>query len=154
MKKRIFALLAAALLMLSLAGCGETVGKIAGNVADAALEELKNQIKLTLEENKLTVVEMETAFGNLNGDGEHQFFCAALVQTESTAIPQSTADSLKKVFTDTGLTAQTGSAIKSNYLEHKTLSFDHSDFSGGNYYVIFVYHEDVSVTMPTLNPGK
>lgn len=154
MTKRILALALAALLVLSLAGCGDTVGKIAGNVADAALNELKNQIKLTLEENKLTVVEMETAFGALNGEGEAQFFCAALVKSDATMIPQSTADSLAKIFTDAGLIAQTGSAIESPYLEHKALSFDHSDFSDGSYYVIFVYHDDISATMPTLSPKE
>ena len=154
MKKRIFALLTAALVMLSLAGCGDTVGKIAGNVADAAMNELKNQIKQTLEENKLTVVEMETAFGSLNGEGENQFFCAALVKSDATMIPQSTADTLAKVFTDAGLIAQTGSKIESTYLQSKELSFDHSDFSDGSYYVIYVYHEDISVTMPTLAPKK
>ncbi len=154
MTKRIFALLTAALLMLSLAGCSETAGKIAGNVADAAMTELKNQIKLTLEENKLTVVEMETAFGALNGDGEAQFFCAALVKSDATMVPQSTADTLAKIFTDAGLIQQTGSQIESPYLVHKELGFDHSDFSDGSYYVIYVYHEDISVTMPTLSPKE
>jgi len=154
MKKRLIALLGAVLLMLSLSGCGETVGKIAGNVADAAMDELKNQITQTLEENKLTVVEMKTAFGALNGDGEHQFFCAALVKSDATMIPQSTADTLAKVFTEAGLIQQTASAIESPYLEHKELSFSHSDFSDGSYYVIFAYHEDITASMPKITIEK
>lgn len=155
MKKRMIALLTAVLLlMLSLSGCGDTVGKIAGNVADAAMEELKNQIKLTLEENKLTVVEMKTAFGALNGEGEHQFFCAALVKSDATMIPQSTADGLSTVFTDAGLIQQTGAKIDSTYLEHKELAFSHSDYSDGSYYVIFVYHEDITASMPKITIEK
>lgn len=154
MKKRLIALLGAVLLMLSLTACGDTVGKIAGNVADAAMEELKNQIQLTLEENKLQVVEMKTTFGALNGEGEHQFFCAALIKSNATAIPQSTADGLAKVFTDAGLIQQTGAKIESPYLEHKSLAFDHSDYTDGSYYVIFAYHEDITASMPKITIEK
>ena len=48
MRKWIAFVLAAAMLCSMLAGCG-TVGDIAQNVANAAMEELKNQVAATLE---------------------------------------------------------------------------------------------------------
>jgi len=151
MNRKFFAALLCVLLMVPMvAGCGEAVGEIAGNVASAAMKELENQIRKTLEENKLEVVELKTAFGALNGTGENQFFCAALVKSDATAIPQATADTLNKVFTDAGLLPQSGSKIESNYLQHKEISFKHSDFSGGSYYVIFVYQEDLAANLPTI----
>lgn len=152
MNRKIFAAVLCLLLMMSMfAGCSETASEIAGNVASAAMKELENQVKRVLEENKLEVVEVKTAFGALNGSGENQFFCAALVKSEATAIPQATADTLAKVFTDAGLIQQSGSQIESSYLQHKTISFKHSDFSGGSYYVIFAYHEDLTAKLPSLS---
>lgn len=144
-------LLAVALLTMCLSGCGETVGKIAGNVADAAMKELETQVKKTLEENKLEVVEIKTVFGVLNDEGsEHQFFCAALVKSEAQSIPQATADTLSKLFTDAGLLTQTTSKVDSPYLVHKDITFKHSDFSDGTYYVIFAYQSDLTANMPTI----
>ncbi len=145
--KRILSLaLCCVLALCALSGCGE----IAGNVADAAMEELENQVKSTLEENKLEVVEIKTAYGCLTGDGEHQFFLAALVRSQGEAVPQAAADALAKVFTDAGLAKQTESRIESQYLVEKTLEFDHSDFSGGDYYLIFAYQGDLTAGMPSL----
>ena len=53
MKKRFAALVLIAALLLSLCSCSEVMGEIAGNVADAALKELEQQIKLTLQEYKV-----------------------------------------------------------------------------------------------------
>ena len=155
MNRKIFAAVLCALLVMTLfTGCSETAGKIAGNVAQAAMDELEKQIKQSLEENKLEVVEIKSAFGALNGSGESQFFCAALIKSDATVFPQAAADNLSKLFTDAGLMQQTGSQIQSGYLEHKDLSFKHSDFSDGTYYVIFAYHEDLTANLPTLSPAK
>lgn len=133
------------------AGCGETVSEIAGNVADAAIEELEKQVKSALEKNKVDVIEMKTAYGKLNDDGsDSQFFCAALVQSNSTNIPQAAADTLGKLVTEAGLLSQTGSKVESNLLVHKEIEFKHTDFSEGNYYVIYAYHKDLTANMPTL----
>ena len=148
--KFLSALLAALLVLTCFTGCGGTVSKIAGNVADAALAELENQIKQTLEENKLEVKELKTTFGNLNGTGESQFFCAALIKSDSSAIAESTAKTLGKLFTDAGVLEQTGARVESKYLEHKSIEFKHSDFSDGTYFVIFVYHKDLAAGMPTI----
>ncbi len=127
-------------------GCSETVSEIAGNVVDAAMEELENQIKAALEKNKVDVIEMKTAYGKLNDDGsEYQFFCAALVKSDSTNIPQAAADAVGKLVTEAGLLSQTGSKVESEYLVHKDITFKHSDFSSGNYYVIYAYHGDLSI---------
>lgn len=129
-----------------LTGCGETVSEIAGNVADAAMEELEKQIQAAIEKNKVEVVEMKTVYGKLNDDGsESQFYCAALVKSGSTNLPQAAADTVGKLVTEAGVLAQTGSKVESEHLVHKDLVFQHSDFSSGDYYVIYAYHKDLSI---------
>ena len=145
-------LLTLVLAMGTFTGCSETVGEIAGNVADAAMEELEKQVKSALEKNKVEVIEMKTVFGKLNDEGsKHQFFCAALIKADATDIPKAAADAVAKLATEAGLLAQTGSRVESPYLVHKSVEFKHTDFSEGNYYVIYAYHEDLSASMPTLD---
>ena len=132
-------------------GCSDAVGEIAGNVADAAMEELEKQVKATLEKNKVEVIEMKTVFGKLNDAGsKNQFFCAALVRSNSTDIPKAAADAIGKLVTEAGLLEQTGSKVESDLLIHKEIVFKHTDFSEGNYYVIYAYHKDLTANMPTL----
>ena len=140
--KRITAVLLCLLLMVScLAGCGNVVGEIAGNVADAAKEELEAQVKATFQKYKVEILELRTAVGKLNGNsGDIQFFCAALVASDSPALPQSVADGLNKVFHDAGITEQTDAKVVSAYLEHKGISYQFSDFGNGKtYYTVWCY---------------
>ena len=151
MKRKVISLILVCVMLLSLCGCGGTVGEIASNVADAAMKELEIQVKKTLEENKLKVVEMKTEVGQLNEKSKYQFFTAALVQSDSMSIPQATADTLAKLFTEAGLVVQTGSKVESPYLVYKEIEFKHTDFSAGNYFVIYAYHEDLAANLPNIN---
>lgn len=152
MKRKFLALLLASALVLSLCGCGGTAGEIADSVMDAAMKELKNQVTQLLEENKLEVVEVKTAFGKLNDEGgKYQFFIAALVRSQSTAVPQSTADTMAKIFSGAGLTPQSSSTLDSSHLVHKDITFKHTDFSSGDYYVIWGYAADLTVELPDLS---
>ena len=152
MKRRFFVLFLCAVLALSLWGCSGKAGEIAGSVKDAAMQELKNQVRQLLEENKLEVVEMKTAFGQLNDNGgKYQFFIAALVRSNAEGIPQSSADAMAKLFSDAGLNAQSESALENEHLVHKDITFKHTDFSGGNYYVIWGYAADLSIDLPDLS---
>lgn len=128
-------------LLLMLSGCSQTVSEIAGNVADAAMKELEVQVKQTLEKYKVDVVEMKNAVGKLNdeSDSDLQFFCAVLVSSNSDSLPRSCADALGKIFQQSGVRVQTRSEIESDYLVNKSLSFKHTDFSQGNYYLIWAY---------------
>lgn len=149
MKRKLLALFLAVLMTLSLCGCGETAGQIADSVLDAAMTELKSQVTQLLERNKLEVVEIKTTFGKLNDDGsKYQFFIAALVKSNSTSVPQSTADAMAKLFSDAGLTPQSASALENSYLVHKNITFKHTDFSTGNYYVIWGYAADLTIDLP------
>ena len=131
------------------AGCGDTVDKIADSVIQAAKEELVAQVKLALEENKLEVIEVKTAYGKLNDNGsDMQFFVAALVRTEKTDIIEASLVAPSKVFTDTGILAETDSSIDSTHLVHKALSYGHSDFSDGTYYTVYAYYNDLSKFIP------
>jgi hypothetical protein len=151
MKRKLLALFLPAILLLSLCGCNGTVGQIASNVLDAAVEELKVQVARVIEENKVEVVELKTAIGKLNDEGpRYQFFIAVLVKTNSPAAAQGSADALSGLFTTTGVVTPTGSALESEYLVHKSITFNHSDFSGGNYYVIYGYQEDLTASLPSL----
>ena len=137
--KKFIALILALLMILSLTACGEVAGDIAGNVAEAAKKELENQIKQTFETYKIEILDMKSAVGKLNGDGNDiQFFCAVLVQSESPAIPQSAADTLSKLFHDAGIDVQTGTAIENAYLQHKELSFK-LEGDGATHYAVWFY---------------
>ena len=149
--RKLFSLILALTLTLSLAGCGGTVGEIADSVLDAAMNELKAQVSRVLEENKVEVVELKTAFGKLNDNGgKYQFFLAALVKTQSESVAQNTADTLNKLFTDAGSQIQTGSTVENPHLVHKSITFKHSDFSQEGYYLIWGYVSDLSVDLPKL----
>jgi type III secretory pathway lipoprotein EscJ len=138
-RKVVSLILVAVLLCGAFAGCG-LVEEIADSVVAAAKQELENQIKAKLEEQKVDAVEMKTAFGKLNDEGgEYQFFGAVLVKTDSQMLPQAAADALAKLFTDAGLVAQTGSKVENAHLIHKDITYDHSDFTDGTYYTIYVY---------------
>ena len=149
MKRKLLALFLAVLMTVSLCGCGGTAGDIADSVMEAAMKELKNQVSQLLEKNKLEVVEIKTAFGKLNDDGgKYQFFIAALVKSNGVSVPQSTADTMAKVFSEAGLTAQSASLLENEYLVHKDITFKHTDFSAGNYYVIWGYAADLTIDLP------
>jgi len=145
MRKMIALLLAAVMLCGTVSGCA-VVGDIAGNVADAAVKELENQLKATLEKHKVEVVEVKTAFGHLNGEDEKalQFFCAALIKCESDTAAQTCATALDVVFEEAGCMVQTGSQFTHSALVHKTIQFDHADFNGGNYYTVYVYNSSLT----------
>ncbi len=87
------------------------------------------------------MIEFKSTAGKLNdaSDSNVQFFCGALVRSNSDALPQSAANALGKLFEAAGIQKQTESAIRSDYLVNKELSFKHTDFSGGDYYLIWGY---------------
>lgn len=162
MKKSMIYLLALILLLSCLTGCSEAMGEIAGNVTEVAKAELEAQVKAAFEKYKVEVIEFKPILGKLNGsDGTIQFFCAALVQSDSEAVPQDVADTLSKLFHDAGLTVQTGTKIESAYLEHKELSYKFSGFQDGKtYYTVWCYTDkipslsDLKEAIPaTTSPG-
>lgn len=145
MKRMLCAMLALVLALGMLSGCGEVAGEIARNVAQAAQTELEKQVKAAFEKHKMSVLELKSSFGKLNGDdGELQFFCAVLVQADSDLMPNSVAGSLKLMFTDTWAEIQEGNAIESAYLEHKELSFKYDKFEDGKtYYRVCCYSDQI-----------
>ena len=127
--------------LLSFSGCGEVVGEIAGNVADAAAKELEAQIKETVEEYKVEVIEIKSAVGKLDNDfsSSQQFFCGVLVRSNSDALPMSVATTLGKIFEEAGCHPWHKSEIDNDHLVNKKLTFKHTDFSTGDYYLIWGY---------------
>lgn len=135
---RVFAAVLAMAMLLS--GC-QKVKQIAGSVAKAAQEELESQVRETLEEYKLEMVEMKTVAGKLNDNGESvQIFCAVLVRTGNAELTGSCASVLEKLFTKAGVTLQTDSVVENPLLVHKSVTYRFSDFADGNtYYTIYAY---------------
>ena len=157
MRHRFIALLLGLSLLLALCGCSDVVSDIAGNVADAALKELEIQIKEAVEEYKVSVVEVKSAVGKISNtsDSDLQFFCGVLVRSNSDALPQSGYEILGGLFEQAGIQAQTGSKIENELLTNKSLSFNHTDFSSGDYYLIWFYSPSLTqklsqLELPTL----
>lgn len=116
--------LALILVLAALSGCS-AMGEIAENVKNAAMDELKNQLQLQLEKNKVEVLQVKSAAGKLNDEGgKLQFFVAFLVRSENSEQLQSVAETLGKSLGKTGFAAQTGAKVESPYLVHKQLEFD------------------------------
>lgn len=141
MKLRIATLALALVLMFGLLGCSAVVGEIAGNVADAAAKELEAQIKKTVEEYKVDVIEIKSAVGKLDNDTDssQQFYCGVLVRSNSDVIPQSIAVTLGSLFEEAGCHTHLKSEIDNDHLVNKKLTFKHADFSTGDYYLIWGY---------------
>lgn len=141
MKPKFLALVLTLALLMGLCGCSEAVGEIAGNVADAAVRELEVQIKKTVEEYKVEVVEIKSAVGKLDPDidSDQQFFCGVLVRSNSDAIPQSVAVTLGGIFEEAGCQPWHKSEIDNDHLVNKKISFKHTDFDSSDYYLIWGY---------------
>ncbi len=154
MKFLIRTLILVLIVSLILSSCGR-MGEIADSVLDAAAAELKNQVKQVLEENKLQVVEIKTTFGKLNDTGsDYQFFIAALVKTDATGIPNAAAEGMNKIFTEAGLNPQTAPMLENAHLVHKSITFKQTDYTEGEYYVIWGYMGDLTIDLPNFEELK
>ena len=143
MKKWIAFILALCCLGAFFGGCND-VANIAGNVVEAAKAELVSQVQATLEQYKVEVVEIKPLVGKLNdGGGQLQFFCAALIKANSPELVQDCTEAIGNIFGNSGYMKQEGSKVESDLLVHKTLQYAHTDFSGGNYYTVYVYAADL-----------
>ena len=161
MKFKVTALMLVLSILLVLSGCGEVVGEIAGNVADAAARELETQIRKTIEEYKVEVIEIKSAVGKLDdsSDSSQQFYCGVLVRSNSDVLPQSAAVTLGKIFEEAGCHRWAKSEIDNDHLVNKKLAFNHTDFSSGDYYLIWGYTSSLtqkltdaleSIELPTI----
>ena len=164
MKHKITVLLLVLSILLTFSGCDGVVGEIAGNVADAAARELEAQIKATIEEYKVEVIEIKSTVGKLDNDfsSSQQFFCGVLVRSNSDALPMSVATTLGKIFAEAGCHPWHKSEIDNDHLENKTLTFKHTDFSSGDYYLIWGYTSSLTqkltdalkeIELPTIPEG-
>jgi len=118
------------------------------------------QIKATVEEYKVSIVEIKSAIGKLNNDSDSdlQFFCGVLVRSNSDALPQSICDTLDGLFERSGMKKQSSSRIASELLTNKAISFKHTDFSSDDYYLLWVYSPSLTqklseLELPTIPEG-
>ena len=143
-RKIIFFVLTVALLLGVLSGCS-VIGKVFGNVAEAAKEELEKQVQEVMESYKVDVVQIKTAFGKLNGEDDRavQFFYAALIRSDSEESVKKCLDAIKPLFEDAGYQKQTGKKVESDYLVHKSITFD-TEIDGSGYYLIYAYNSSLA----------
>ena len=164
MKAKMTVLVLVLSILLTLSGCDGVVGEIAGNVADVAVKELEAQIKATIEEYKVEVIEIKSTVGKLDNDfsSSQQFFCGVLVRSNSDALPMSVATTLGKIFEEAGCHPWHKSEIDNDHLENKTLTFKHTDFETGDYYLIWGYTSSLTqkltdalkeIELPTIPEG-
>ncbi len=123
----------------------DQVKEIGKEVLEKAEEKLTEQVEEVMEEYGLEVVEIRPAVDLFNDEGgEHQFFCAALVQTNSEKSAEDCAKALKLIFDDAGTMEQTDRKVTDvDVLVHRGVTYRHEDYSEGNYYTVYVYIEDV-----------
>ena len=164
MKAKMTVLVLVLSILLTFSGCDGVVGEIAGNVADVAVKELEAQIKATIEEYKVDVIEIKSTVGKLDNDfsSSQQFFCGVLVRSNSDALPMSVATTLGKIFEEAGCHPWHKSEIDNDHLENKTLTFKHTDFETGDYYLIWGYTSSLTqkltdalkeIELPTIPEG-
>ena len=164
MKFKITALVLVLSILLTFSGCGEVMGEIAGNVADAAAKELEAQIKKTIEEYKVEVIEIKSAVGKLDDkvDSSQQFYCGVLIRSNSDVIPQSIASTLGSIFEEAGCHPWHKSEIDNDHLVNKKLAFKQTDFSTGDHYLIWGYTSSLTqkltdalnaIELPTIPEG-
>ena len=144
--KRLIGLVLAVVCIVSLmSSCDGVVADVADNVLTAARDELVAQVKEKVEQYKVTVKETKAAGGKLNDEGgKYQFYCAFLIQTNEESSAADCANAVGALFGESGYVAQTGSAVESEHLVHKTITYDTTDFSEGNYYTVYVYVADIT----------
>jgi hypothetical protein len=125
--------------------CGEIASDITSSVLEAAKKELETQVKEKVAEYKVAVVEMKTAFGDINeSSAENQFYCAVLIKTDSEESASTCSGALGKVFGKSGFEKQTSNKVESEFLTKQTITYNHADYEGGNYYTVYVYVEDIT----------
>ena len=147
--RKLICILLVVLLLTAVAGCS-TAGEIVDKVAQAAMEELKVQLQSTFEQNKIEVLQVKTAIGKLNDEGSSlQLFFGFLVRSENPQQIQAVTEAMQKMFPHAGCAAQTGAAIESPYLVHKTLSFDADKVADpANCYLVYLYIPDFAADLP------
>lgn len=159
MKRKVPAIFLILAILLGLGGCAE-FSQIAGDAVATAQQQLEKQIQDVLDQYKVDIVELKTAVGKLNDEGsDWQFFCAILVKAESQSMVSNCTQALDNVFKQTGSQLQTQSTVEHPLLKHKSISFSHSDFSDGTYYLVYGYLPDMSLnlpdwTLPQIGPNK
>jgi len=145
--RKLICIFLAVLLVAALAGCS-VAGEIVDKVAQAAVEELKNQLQTAFEQNKIDVLQVKSAVGKLNDEGgQLQLFFGFLVRSENSQNLQTVADALSSSLGQSGCVPQTEAAIDSPYLVHKTLSFD-ADKVTDNCYLVYLYIPEFSIDLP------
>ena len=145
MKKIVIFLVIALLVLVAIFGY-DRVSSAVAETAQTVKTEMEKKIQETLEPYKVEMVEMKTAAGNLNGGNflTVQFFGAILIRTQQESYAQTCVQALEKVFQESGYMVQTEQKIAHEYLKNKELSYDHSDFSDGSYYTVYVYSTAIS----------
>ncbi|MBO5778592.1 MAG: hypothetical protein J6R82_03390 [Clostridia bacterium] len=106
---------------------------------DALLNGVESDLCDALEAEEIAVIESKSVCGKLNGNGNGMnFFAAALVKATPEAL-DAVVSALSEEHERVSYVKQTAAKIDLSYLEHRTLIYDHKDYSDGEYYTVYVY---------------
>ena len=109
---------------------------------DLLLARMNSQMNaLIKEDSSIELLETRSVCGKLNGNGNGmQFYCAALVRSDSEENVKLLAESLSETFEIAGYCLQASPKIQSTYLQHTTMTFQQSiSYEDGDYYTIYIY---------------
>ena len=100
----------------------------------------------------IELIETKSVYGKLVGSGNGiNFFGAALIRAESEDEVMEICQKLKEKFDISEYSLQTEKEIKTKYLEHRKLSFDHDFGEEDNIYLVFFFDSDKRANLMDLN---
>ena len=117
---------------------------------DLILLGMVNGLQSAVKENpQVQLVETQSVCGKLNGNGNGmQYFGAVLIKSDDETAVKALLEELKGEYEVVGYCVQTGPNIRSGYLEHQTLSYDHDGFKDATYYSIYFYNSHSNLSNP------
>ena len=117
---------------------------------DLILLGMVNGLKSAVKKNpQVQLVETQSVCGKINGNGNGiQYFGAVLIKSDDETAVKALLEELKGEYDEVGYCVQAGQNIRSSYLEHQTLSYDHDSFQDATYYSIYFYNSHCNLSNP------
>lgn len=106
---------------------------------NALLWGMEHNLESTLSRGDVEILESQSVCGKLNGNGNGMEFFAAVLVTASQEELEMRISDLAEKYEVVEYVPQTEAKIDMKYLEHKSLSYDHENYTDGEYYTVYIY---------------